>query len=563
MCGIIGIISREDQLLINDIIIALEQLINRGYDSSGYSYYLNEWITIKKASTNNLNSIEYLKSQPSNININSIIGHNRWSTTGIVNDINSHPHLSYNNEISLVHNGIIENYIELKKPNINYISQTDSEVLASHIINNSFTNVKGTYAVAFINKNYKNRLYFAKNGSPLLLGYSKEKNYWMVVSEQSAFNEKIHFYQTINDGYYGYIDIDNKCVYPNINTKINTFSFIEISKSPLPYNHWLIKEINDQPISVNNLLKSRVNNNNILFPELNNFNYENIIILGCGTSLHAGNFISNNFRKLKKFKSIQVIDGSDFEEYHISNNSVILLLSQSGETKDLHRCIKIAKENNTKTIGIVNVEGSMIAREVDIVLYLKAGKEQSVASTKSFTNQVIMLYLLDLWMRNEKCDLLELSKDIYNVINYVNEPIKKLAKEIFKSKSIFILGKSENEWIAKEASLKIKEVSYIHAEGFSSSSLKHGPFALLEEGTPVIIISPNDEYYTKNINAYLEVKSRKANAILIDDKFINYFGKYKNLMMIIPFQLLSYYLSIEKGINPDFPRNLAKVVSVE
>ncbi len=563
MCGIIGIISKEESLLINDVIIALEQLINRGYDSSGYSFYLNEWITIKKASTNNLNSIEYLKKQPKKLKINSIIGHNRWSTTGIVNDINSHPHLSYNNEISLVHNGIIENYLELKNPNIKYISQTDSEVLASYIIDNPLNSIQGTYAIAYINKNNKNKLYFAKNGSPLLIGFSKDKNYWMVVSEQSAFNDKINYYQVIDDGYAGYIDIDNQTVFPLIDTKINVFSYNEISNSPLPYNYWLIKEINDQPSSVNNLLKSRIINNEIIFPEISSFNYENIIILGCGTSLHAGHFISNNFRKSKQFKSVQVIDGSDFEEYHISNNSIIILLSQSGETKDLHRCIKIAKENNVKTLGIVNVEGSMIAREVDIVLYLHAGKEKSVASTKSFTNQVIMLYLLDLWIRKEKYDMEYLSKEIYSVINYVNEPIKKMAKLIFKKNNMFILGKSDNEWIAKEASLKIKEVSYIHAEGFSSSSLKHGPFALLEEDTPVIIIAPNDEYYTKNMNAYLEVKSRKANAILIDEKFINYSGKYKNLMMIIPLQLLAYYLSIERGINPDYPRNLAKVVTVE
>ena len=310
---------------------------------------------------------------------------------------------------------------------------------------------------------------------------------------------------------------------------------------------------------------------------------DNLILLGCGTSYYAGLLGINYFKDLCNFNTIQIYDGAEFTKKDIPNigKTALLLLSQSGETKDLHRCISIGKENNLFLIGVINVVDSMIAREVNCVCYLNAGREVAVASTKSFTSQSIILSMIAIWFSQIHNINFGKRKEYINCLRNLSNDIKKTIEISKKNKDIiniidkpnlFILGKGETEAIAKEGSLKIKEITYIHAEGYSSSSLKHGPFALLNKNFPVIIIAIKDNFYNKNINAYEQVKSRNSPIIFItdnseckyDNKLIIPFNKiYGSLLSIIPIQLFSYYLAIKKNINPDKPRNLAKVVTVE
>jgi glucosamine--fructose-6-phosphate aminotransferase (isomerizing) len=312
-------------------------------------------------------------------------------------------------------------------------------------------------------------------------------------------------------------------------------------------------------------------------------NIENIILLGCGTSYNAGLLGVHFLKELCHFNTVQMFDGAEFNLNDVpkKGKTALILLSQSGETKDLHRCIEIAKKNDLFTIGVVNVVDSLIAREVDCGCYLNAGKEVAVASTKSFTSQIILLSMISVWFAQNhyanKSNRTQYISDLYNLNNNISELFIDLESKIdnilhlFHHNSCFILGKGQNEALAREASLKIKEISYIHSEAYSSSSLKHGPFALLCENFPVILIMPDDEHFHKNMNAYHEIKSRNANILVITNKKINVenviyvpFNKtYNNILSIIPLQMLAYKLSVNKGINPDMPKNLAKVVTVE
>jgi len=372
---------------------------------------------------------------------------------------------------------------------------------------------------------------------------------------------------------------------------------LESILTPHPYNHWTLKEINEQP----NTIMNSINNGGRIKSKrevklggleqcahiLKNIN--NLIILGCGTSYFAGLYGMYFLKQMCNFNTVQVFDGAEFNNSDIPKigETAFILISQSGETKDLHRCIEISKSNNITTIGIINVVDSLIAREVDCGVYCNAGKEVGVASTKAFTSQVVCLSLVAIWFAqlhkiNENkrvkmiSDLHNLSNDFKNTLECCSEQIQTISKKI-KSHSMFLLGKGSDEYIAKEGSLKIKEISYIHAEGYSSSSLKHGPFALLDENLPVIILNLDKIHKTKTLNCYQEVKSRNAPIIFITNDNITITNNiekcevinipenktYASLLGVIPIQLLAYYLSLEKGINPDKPKNLAKVVTVE
>ena len=601
MCGIIaGIYDNIYKILLEGLV----QLQNRGYDSAGIAIINEEIKCIKKASTSTLSAIEYLNTHHINGKIG--IGHTRWATHGEKNDINSHPHISMCGKFALVHNGIIENYNELKNMLLEngYVmcSQTDTEIIVNLLSfykkNNSTENailkliniLEGTWGLVIINIDEPNTLYATRSGSPLLVGYNETSV--IITSEQSGFNNNLSNYFVLNNKdiciikkINKNIEIDTKDSYSL--KKINYLNF-EING----YDHWMIKEIFEQEQTTVNALKrgSRLlENNKVRLGGLNEKkkeleNIDNIILLGCGTSFNACCYGIHFFKDLCKFNSVQVIDGADFSHLDIpkKGSTCLILLSQSGETKDLHRCIGIAKEYELFTIGVVNVVDSLIAREVDCGCYLHAGREVAVASTKSFTSQSILLVLISIWFsqtyyphenikKREKIiqDLYNLHYDIKKTLN-VREHIKKIVP-FFNKNSCFILGKQKGEPIAKEGALKIKEVSYIHAEGYSTSSLKHGPFALLEEDFPVILLNPNDEFMAKTQNAYEEIKSRHAKIIKIvnsgeqGDNIIQipYNKTFTHLLMIIPLQILSYELALFRNINPDMPRNLAKVVTVE
>ena len=607
MCGITAILGNDCiQLMIDSLI----QLQNRGYDSAGLSIIKdNHFIVNKYATSETKTAIEYLQDIERVYSINGI-GHTRWATHGEKSDINSHPHISMCKKFSIVHNGIIENYKELKlaliKENYTFISKTDSEVIVNLISFNytktknikesiklAISELQGTWGIVIQCIDEPNKLYCTRRGSPLLIGHTN--NFYMIVSEQTGFCNYFDEYSLLdNDDLCELSCKENKLsikTEKHLHTK-KTCSQIQ-SITPDPYLHWTMKEIYEQTdstlraISLGGRLMSTdkvklggLDTNVHILKKI-----DNIIILGCGTSLHAAQIGVSYMKDLCNFNVVMAFDGAEFTENDIPRTGItsILFLSQSGETKDLHRCLHIAKQNHIFTIGVINVPDSLIAREVNCGCYLNAGREIAVASTKSFVSHVIMISMIAIWfsqihMINEdkRLEMINALKrlhiDIKDTIKVSHKQIQQYLRYFKNKSSCFILGKSKGEWIAKEGALKIKEISYIHAEGYSSSSLKHGPFALLEQDFPVILLALKNEYYFKSLNVYEEIKSRNAKIIVIsnhdddsiDEKIIIPTNEpYQDLLSIIPLQLLAYELAICNGINPDIPRNLAKVVTVE
>jgi len=606
MCGIIAGISPQ---VVEILLLGLKQLQNRGYDSAGITTVVdNKFQTTKYASGEN-SALERLdKEKDKHINASIGIAHTRWATHGPKTDTNSHPHLSQSGNFVLVHNGIIENYLELKeelkKNNIICVSETDTEVIVNTIelnylieksvekaIERTLSQLQGTWGLAILSQYEPNVMYCTRKGSPLLV--SINGNIGLVASEQSAFCNKTNNYIVLENHDICKLELKKDKV---IMTTRNTYNKIAVKNSnlaltPFPFKHWTEKEIYEQvdsslrAISLGGRLLS---NNKVKLGGLSEqkeqlLQVENLILLGCGTSYFAGMCGKKYFKDLCVFNSIQVIDGAEFELNDIAKKgkTALVLLSQSGETKDLHRCLEMCKDLDLVKIGVVNVVDSLITREVDCGCYLNAGREVGVASTKSFTSQVIILSMIAIWFaqchdinlqkrKKHIRDLRKLYMDIEKTL--IKNDIDKLLT-IFKTQNnCFILGKDKAEAIAQEAALKIKEISYIHAEGYSSSSLKHGPFALLEKDFPVILIAPENKYFTKNMNAYEEIKSRYAKIILVTNKdglnlpntiLVEKNESYGDLLCIIPLQLLAFKLSLYKGCNADMPRNLAKVVTVE
>jgi glucosamine--fructose-6-phosphate aminotransferase (isomerizing) len=670
MCGIIGVIN--NYALVH-VLNGLRYLQNRGYDSAGicigtsskgYSFTHdapsadnNTFKIIKEVSDDKTNAIEKLSNKLDSFQLDNhpiiAFGHTRWATHGAKTISNAHPHHNNQKTIYIAHNGIIENYLDLKHNLMSFgytfYSETDTEVLVntiSHYVHdknlslevtlktlNENNIIKGSWAVLIMIEGEKNRIYYMKNGSPLLIGKCDEGQCSMIASEMSAFSESIKSYASFPDGSYGYIECmealdsvsGNTTNDPENNLLIrieNNFplEFREIqyeSKqlTPDPWDHWTIKEINDQVVVTKNIIENYVacngeiiqdvlcaNGNKIIIPSLEAeetkkrlLAIDHIILLGCGTSYHACKLAQSIFKSKNVARTYEVIDGADLMETDIPQidprRILFILLSQSGETKDLYRCLKIANTNDILTLAFINVKNSLIAREADLCVYFHAGRENAVASTKSFLNQCIALHLFSLWieqnrteanseariaLRKEIYSLNEISGDVYNIIQSCNYKSKSISDNIYHSKAnnLFILGKGPLEWIAKEGALKIKEISYLHAEGYSASSLKHGPFALLTRSVPVFVLAADDDVFDKIRSICEEIHSRHADIILITNKKIDrdteifkeilYVPTKKfNILSIIPLQMIAYYLALAHEYNPDFPRNLAKVVTVE
>jgi len=627
MCGIIGYLGNEsfDKHVLNGLWL----LINRGYDSVGISTIKNNNLyTIKYANeiTEQI-SLYYLETELKKIDIDEKIGigHTRWATHGSKTTINAHPHHDNLNRISLVHNGIIENYSDLKTELLtlgyHFISHTDTEVISVLIgkylddgfsmmesVEKTVNRLSGTWALVILHKDYPNKLWITRNGSPLLLGL--EEDFIMVASEQIAFGNQIKNYIVLDN--HDILEIERtdtgKIKYNRdirnyiLKTKLDQGI---IENFPIGYDHWMKKEIYEQPAAINRSLNNGGRIKNDISVKLGGFdehiddlkNISHIILLGCGTSYHAGLWSIPIFKNIGIFQTVAIYDGADFTIKDIvhSGKTGIIFLSQSGETKDLHRCLDIIKDHvNIITIGIVNVVDSMIARETDCGVYLNAGREVAVASTKSFTNQCLVLLLIIVWFSQTSLNYEEtnekrrhLIKDIRNIsfqaqsvlenIKIMND-IQTLVEKWYDKQSMFLLGKGNCEAIAREGALKIKEVAYIHAEGYSSSALKHGPFALIIPGLPIIIIDIGKDNREKNQNALQEVNSRGADIWLITDQItdskqsisdnivISYISENNtcgSLLASILIQLFSYELAMKRGYNPDYPRNLAKVVTVE
>ena len=629
MCGISFILSKNKKNIIKDLLNSLELIQNRGYDSMGICYYDTNNLTFKiekNASTQNNDCFDILKEKFTNKNIQSYIGlgHTRWATHGGKTDLNSHPHYSENGKIILVHNGIINNFDVLKNNLINegykFYSETDSEVIANLIeyyllkkenniqdaIKNTVNELEGTYALVIIDTTDNNNFYVTRKGSPLLIGAND--NYIICTSETTGFNGLIYDYLVLNDNNILKINIENN--YEFIKNKYNDFNITikqvnnnEIITSCSPYKHWLNKEIMEQPETILKAYNNggRISEGTIKLGGLDQLsqiiNYiEHIVLIGCGTSYNAGLIGEEYFKSTNKFISVKTINACEFTSNdlpNIENKAKILtiFLSQSGETSDVYNCLKLCKAHGTITLGIINKVDSLIAREVMCGVYLNAGPEISVASTKSFTSMVIVLSLIQMWFSNNYLNNIEkinnlryLSNTVYNMFYEPNftEAIEGTKDFIIKNniENIFILGKNKLYPIACEGSLKIKEVTYIHCEGFSAGALKHGPFALLDKtNCTFLLIDYNDQANYQNLKStYYELKGRNTNIIVItnsndvirelklnnNDYIMVYkLDYYNEIIFAIALQKLAYEISIAKNINPDKPKNLAKVVSVE
>jgi glucosamine--fructose-6-phosphate aminotransferase (isomerizing) len=639
MCGISVVLSKQkNKKAVQLLLTSLEQLQNRGYDSFGLSSIIDSDTPFniqKVACTSSFKNFEFFKEKTKNIESNVVMGHTRWATHGVISDENAHPHVSMTGTISLVHNGIIENYKTIKDTLIEkgytFISQTDSEVIANLIdyhytilnepienaIQKTIRRLAGTYGLAIQCIDYPENTYIIRNGSPLLVG--ENDDYIMATSEVSGFvNQMKHYYTLTNN------DLICFSLSEGIKSKTTILKKIEchnenIVLTPDPYPHWTLKEINEQKDS---LLRATNNGARIFMNKIKlggievvrNYirEIENILLIGCGTSLHSCQIGSFYLKKYQcgNVNHISVFDAAEFTPCDIPKRgkSLVIMISQSGETMDLHRVMPFVKERGCLTMGIINVVDSLIAREVDCGIYMNAGRENAVASTKSFTSSLMILKMFSLWFYQEyiisesllfpqlqKCDnkngmlheYAAICNNIHNVIEQVgtinsisnaNANAKNLFTESMllnlNQENMFILGKGKMECVAKEAALKLKEICYIHAEAYSGSALKHGPFALLKDGFPVIFLI-DKENKEKMMNAYQEVKSRRAYCLVISEMNLNLNlptdnfiripenGDLQEILYMVVLQHLCYSISQLRGINPDNPRNLAKVVTVE
>ena len=654
MCGICGYIGYETSF--NYGYLGILKLLNRGYDSVGITTINkdNTFMTHKYASDDReMADSKIIRQQHLHDGTISIL-HSRWRTIGAKNDVNSHPHLDCRNKFSIVHNGIIENYAVLRKMlttfGYTFVSETDTEVIANMIsfeysnldyenanqkvgyhdnivkaIREALSQIEGTYALAILCVDTPNTMYCVRHGSPLLIGRSsrsgppedssrsgppedsEDSSFMMVASECHGFDKKINKYVSLkSNDIVSLHKIDGKVtmkshgkVEYNLLTKCCA-NLTSDAVSPAPFEHWTIKEIHEQSVSCVNAIGNggRIpTNEEVKLGGLDTkrdaiLKSENIILLGCGTSYHAGLLVTALFKSLRIFNTVQIFDGAEFTENDmpIKGQTCYIFISQSGETKDLHRCLEMIKTINSEKIiiGVINTVESLIAREVDCGVYLNCGREMAVASTKAFTSQVIALSLIAAWFSQNTANsrnvqtfhdyndvilkIRRMPNDILKTIETNTEMCKKIAVYLKNCSSIFLLGKDTYYSVAREGALKLKEIGYIHAEGYSSAALKHGPYALLTPGFPVILFVPNDATFTRNQAIHDELKSRDAIIIGVSDRelpetydfsLIVPHNSYTEILMTILTQMIAYYLSVEKGINPDYPRNIAKVLSTD
>lgn len=595
MCGIIGYIGKSNSVPI--LLEGLKNLEYRGYDSAGISIVENNKLKIikEKGKVNKLeNSIN------KNIYSNIGIGHTRWATHGKSNKTNAHPHHFGN--ITIVHNGIIENYLELKnkleKSNYKFISETDTEVACAYInyiynkekdilktLNKCTKDFKGSYAICIIIDNDYNNLYVIKNESPLIIGLSTGENF--VASDVPAIINHTKKYILLDDLEYAKINSKKIEVYKNEELQkksIKEFKHNISNISKNKFDHYMLKEINDQPFVIDHLISEYFKNGKLAkdkLPDLSKYN--KIYIVGCGSAYHAGlvgKYLIEKYGNTEVF--VELASEFRYKKLFLDKNSLVIAISQSGETADTLASIKIAKHLKAQTLSIVNVYESSIARLTDNVIYTEAGTEIAVATTKGYISQVFILSLLALKLALNKRIINQ--KDIINNYKNISKEMKKLIKkdykdiaiDLYKKDCIFFIGRNIDYALSLEGSLKLKEISYIHAECYAAGELKHGTISLIEKDTPVISLITNDNIADKTISNVKEVISRGAYAIIIckdSIKLNKCFEKkitipstidlLQPILNIIPLQLIAYETAKLKKCDIDKPRNLAKSVTVE
>jgi len=611
MCGIVGYIGDKNALPM--LLDGLKRLEYRGYDSAGIAIFRDGKLQIQKKVGK---VVELEKNAPLSKYEGSLgIGHTRWATHGEPSDVNSHPHVSGNGTIALIHNGIIENYQTIKtmllKLGYTFLSATDTEVLVQLIqemkkvtgdietaVRLALRQVEGTYGIAVISAEEPDKIIAARKGSPLIIGVGENEHF--VASDAAAIIPYTRQVVYLEDGEIAVLTkekfetktIDNIGKIKQVQEV--TFDIEEIEKGG--YEHFMLKEIMEQPETVRNSMRGRVllEEGNAKLSGLNDVmlqleNTQRIIITACGTSWHAGlvgEYMLEQYAKVP----VEVEYASEFRYRNpiIRPSDVLFLISQSGETADTRAALHEAKQKGASVLGICNVVGSTIARESQGGVYIHAGPEIGVASTKAFTSQLIVLSLITLLIARQRrtisdetaktiCkELLDLPNKIQQILA-VTSHIESIAEEFKHANNFLYLGRGLNFPVALEGALKLKEISYIHAEGYPAAEMKHGPIALIDENMPVVVIAPKDSSYDKIISNMQEVKARKGRIIAIANEIDPQIQSLADhiiqvpqtlemlspIVNVIPLQLLAYYIAVKRGCNVDQPRNLAKSVTVE
>lgn len=621
MCGIVGYIGEKQAFPI--LIEGLKKLEYRGYDSAGVALVKDQGELNVYKTTGKVANLETLV-DGKDIEGHVGIAHTRWATHGEPSVKNAHPHVSMDGNIAIVHNGIIENYQVLKQQLVDrgykFNSTTDTEVLCQLIdyyYNNNGSNllsavcsalndVIGAYAIVVTEKKNPHHLVAARQSSPLVVGVGKDEKEFFIASDATPIVEHTDKVVYLDDGQIADISIDNGLHIVNHSNKQCQFDIktvdMDISKlSKGGFDHFMLKEIYEQPNCLRDAMSGRLianaehpENNRIVLSALRDYrdrlvNARNIIILGCGTSWHAG-LIGKQLIESMCRKRVSVEYASEFRYNNpvVDKDDVVIAISQSGETADTLAAIQLAKQHGALIFGIVNAVGSSIARETDTGIYLHVGPEIGVASTKAFTGQVAMLTLFALALGHETGTLAD--DEYHNLIGElaqiptkmekeleVTEKIANLAKMFTYAHNFLYLGRGFNYPVALEGALKLKEISYIHAEGYPAAEMKHGPIALVDQDMPIVFIATHHKLYEKIISNMQEVKSRKGRILAIvteGDEHVREIAdnvieipKTENclvpLLSVVPLQILAYYVAVDKGLNVDMPRNLAKSVTVE
>jgi glutamine---fructose-6-phosphate transaminase (isomerizing) len=606
MCGIIGISSNKS--VSNSIINSLKKLEYRGYDSAGIATLSNGFINEVKSEgrVENLENNFDLKNLSGNIGI----GHVRWATHGVPNSINAHPHSSEN--VSVVHNGIIENSTLLKKYLLSkghkFKSQTDTEVIVHLITENLKTSelqeaitktlkqLHGSFALGIIFKDMSDLIIGARRGSPLAVGYGPNENY--LGSDSYALKSMTNKITYLEDGEFCFIKKDEVNFFNEDGIKINK-KVLELSTDQQNYDkgdfkHFMAKEIEEQPQTLKTGIKEYVDSMN---NDINIYNFpwkideiKSITLIGCGTAYHSCLMAKYWFEELTTLDvNIDIASEFRYRKNRFKNDTLYIFVSQSGETADTYAALDLCNKNKMKTCAVVNVIESSIARDSNFVLPIHCGPEIGVASTKAFLGQILVLYILSLKLSSlrkeiENKDYLEKIKDLKNLPKLIEETllvdndIQAISSTFNEAKGSMFLGRGFSYPIALEGALKLKELSYVHAEGYPAGEMKHGPLALIEEGMPVVVLAPRDNYYKKTISNMQEVIARGAKVLLVTNKnkdeivSENIWEKIEvettnddllPFLLTIPLQKLAYYSALKKGHDIDKPRNLAKSVTVE
>ena len=608
MCGIVGYVGNGDAVEV--ILEGLSKLEYRGYDSSGIAIVKNGQIQIEKK-VGKLQALkDFLSEHPMSGEVG--LGHTRWATHGAPSDINSHPHYNNDKSVAVVHNGIIENYIQLKKElteqGCNFISQTDTEVVA-HLfgvlydgdmlstLKKLLKKIKGTYALGIVHKNHPDQLICARKDSPLVIGVGENQNF--IASDVPAllkYTKNVYF---LENGDYADIQKNKVTIYDENDKEVKRekheikWTLEQATKGGYP--HFMIKEIYEQADTLKETLNRRVNYDDYsldfkdILSKEEALKIEEVQIIACGTAYHAGLQGEYALEKISKIRtSSDIASEYRYSDPFVNKNTLAIVVSQSGETLDTLLAMKECKKRGATTLAVTNVVGSSISRDADKVIYTMAGPEIAVASTKAYTNQVLTLFLLAIYLADERgvidYDTKKLLLDELRVIPEKIEAIlksegdiKNIAQMLVDATSGFYIGRGLDYRVALEGSLKMKEITYIHTEAFASGELKHGTISLIEEGVPAVVLATQSDLLDKSDSNIKELKARHATIITVtqeknvelkesSDKIIfipNCIDIVAGILTVVPLQLLAYYTSVLKGIDVDKPRNLAKSVTVE